>query len=197
MGCSEVAGQWEALGKQARSASGEKLRARATTRERDFERLYRESYAIVYNYVCYRMAGDGAVEDIVAEAFLRAARSFDKFDPSRAKFSTWVTTIASNCMYDYWRRTRPTSVLDEVPSDFLAQPDSTDALADRDLVGRLLSVLSHEEREMVVLKYHEGLRNVDIAAKLGKNASTVSTKLANALAKMRSAAVAQGYYGKH
>ena len=36
------------------------------------------------------------------------------------------------------------------------------------------------------MKYREGYRNVEIAEKLGMNASTVSTKLFNAIAKMRS-----------
>ena len=49
----------------------------------------------------------------------------------------------------------------------------------------LLGVLSPEERELVLLKYQEGLRNVDIAERLEMNASTVSTKLAHALTKMR------------
>ena len=157
-----------------------------SAREREFERLYRESFDMVYNYVRYRMSSDEAAEDVVAEAYLKAARSFGEFDPARAKFSTWVVKIASNCMRDYWRKAKPTASLDDVPEGFFSQPDETDALADRDLVDRLLSALSAEERNLVVMKYREGYRNVDIAAELGMNASTVSTKLAHAIAKMRS-----------
>lgn len=160
----------------------------AQNAEREFERLYLESYGLVYNYVRYRMGDDVAAEDVVAEAYLRAAKSFSKFDPSRAKFSTWVTTIAVNCMKSYWRQMRPTTTLGDVPDKFLSQPSASDEVDDRAYIDQLLGVLDETERTLVVMKYREGWRNVDIADKLQMNQSTVSTKLANALSKMRAVA---------
>ena len=49
-------------------------------------------------------------------------------------------------------------------------------------------MLDDDERELVVLKFREDMRNVDIAQQLGMNASTVSTLLSRAVAKMRAAA---------
>lgn len=144
-----------------------------------------ESYGMVYNYVRVRMAGDDAVEDVVAEAFLQAARHFGDYDPTRAKFSTWVVKIASNAMISHWRKSRPTTTLEDVPDRLVAQPAEQENLADRDLVDLLLGTLDETERQIVVMKYREGYRNVEIASELGMNASTVSTKLANALSKMR------------
>ena len=161
---------------------------RHTRPEADFERLYMESYPIVYNYVRYRMGGDAEAEDVVAEAYLKAARAFDRFDPTRAKFSTWVVRIAVNCMNSHYRKQRPTAQLDEVPEGFSATADCAGEVADRDLRDRLLAALKPEEREIVLMKYRDGLRNVDISARLGMNESTVSTKLFNARAKMRASA---------
>lgn len=168
--------------------SRHRINADASRSEQEFEKLYLECYKNVYNYVSYRMSNDAEAEDIVAEAFLLAARSFDKFDPSRAKFSTWVNTIAINCMKTYWKRQHPTAPIDDVPENFAAIPSSEDALADRDQVNRLLACLDNTERELVLLKYREGFKNVEIADTLNMNASTVSTILARALAKMRDAA---------
>ena len=163
------------------------LRDRKTRSNRcDFEQLYLDCYSRVYNYVRYRMADSDDAEDVVSEAFMLAARSFDRFDPTRAKFSTWVTTIAVNCMNSYYRKKRPAVAIDEVPEAAFEDHDEWhDDLSDRELVRELLGVLSPEERELVLLKYQEGLRNVDIAERLEMNASTVSTKLAHALTKMR------------
>ena len=47
---------------------------------------------------------------------------------------------------------------------------------------------AERDRELVALKYHEGLGNVEIARQLGMNPSTVSTRLSRALARMRQAA---------
>lgn len=156
---------------------------------RSFELRYRESYPMVYNYVLRRMASREAAEDVVSEAYLHAARAYGRYDPARARFSTWVITIACNCMRDWWAAHPTTAPLEEIAEGAYAEDGEHDAgLADRDLVERLLRVLDDEERELVHLKYYEGRRNVEIAERLGMNASTISTKLARAMAKMRAAA---------
>lgn len=168
-----------------------RTRGRVTTREQEFTELYLESYPFVYNYVRYRMANDSEAEDIVSEAYLLAARSFERFDPSRAKFSTWVITIAINCMRGYWRKQRPTVDLEEVPQVVFSVVGDESQVDDRDEVDMLLGVLDQEECELVLMKYRDGKRNVDIADELGMNQSTVSTKLFKAIGKMR--AVREGY----
>ena len=152
---------------------------------REFTRLYRESYPLVYNYVRVRMTDDAAAEDVVSEAFLLAARFFDRFDPSRAKFSTWVVKIAINCMRGHWRKERPTVAIDDLPESTFAVFDESAEVDNRELVGLLLKELDDRERELVLLKYRDGLRNVEIAERLGMNASTVSTVLSRAIARMR------------
>ena len=152
-----------------------------------FTRLYRESYPRVYGYVRRRMEGDAAAEDVVAEAYLHAARSFHRFDPAKAQFSTWVTHIAINCMVSHYRRERPWAPLDENRELVAPIEGESDLADDRELVTRLLGTLGERDRQLVLLKYRNGMRNVDIAHELGMNPSTVSTVLARAIAKMRTA----------
>ena len=156
--------------------------------ERDFERLYRESYSTVYGWVRVRMSSDEDAQDVVSEAFLNAARAFGSFDPSRAKFSTWVTTIARNCMISHFRKERPAVALEDVPQSTCAVEGGQSAVDDRDFAYQLLALLDDTERALVLLKYREGLRNIDISRSLGMNPSTVSTKLSKSLVKMRDAA---------
>lgn len=154
-----------------------------------FEQGYRESYPMVYNYVFRRMANREATEDVVAESFLRAARFYDRFDPSRAKFSTWVISISRRCMLDWYEREPALTSLDEIVEP-TSEHDSyfDDRIGDTELAEQLLSLLDSDERELVYLKYYEGKRNLEIARELDMNASTVSTKLSRALAKMRAGA---------
>lgn len=154
-------------------------------REREFTKLYNDNYSFVYNYVRFRMSGDDAAEDVVSEAFLHAARHFNRFDPQKAKFSTWVIKIASNVMISHWRKKRPSVALDDIPEAYLSQASDQDRVDERELVDHLLECLDETEREIVVMKYREGYRNVEIAEALDMNPSTVSTKLAAALSKMR------------
>ena len=160
----------------------------AEIRATAFESLYRDNFDRVYNYVCYRMASSAEAEDITAEAFLKAARSFDRFDARRAKFSTWVITIARNCISDHWRKQRWHSTLDDIPEEAVSVKDEYPALnEDAELAQRLLAVLDDSDRELVYLKYFEGKHNVEIARELDMNESTISTRLSRALAKMRAA----------
>lgn len=162
-----------------------RLAKRKDTREQEFTRYYNQSYGLVYGYVRARMANDAAAEDVVSEAFLKAARSFDSFDPNRAKFSTWVITIAKNCMVSHYRKQGATVALDDTPEVSYAVDGESQHVDNMLLVKQLLACLSNEERELVALKYRDGLRNVDIARELGMNQSTVSTKLFKAMARMR------------
>lgn len=156
---------------------------------REFERLYRESYQLVYNYVFRIVTSRAETEDIVSEAFLKAARSFGRFNASRAKFSTWVVAIARNCVADHYRSAKPHEALEDVPAGKVASEDSSIAQVDEaDVVSGLFAVLDDDERTLVFMKYYECKRNVEIAEETGLNASTVSTKLARALHKMRAAA---------
>ena len=150
-----------------------------------FEELYLESYDVVYNYVSFLMAGSEGAEDVVSEAFMKAARYFQRFDPERAKFSTWVISIAQNCMKSHYRSKRPAVALDDVPESFFSQPGGQETVDDKHLAAQLLEVLGEEERRLVYMKYYEGRRNTEIAEELGINVSTVSTKLARALERMR------------
>ena len=154
-------------------------------REREFERLYLQSYGTVYGFVRARMASDADAEDVVSEAFIKAARSFASFNPNRAKFGTWVTAIAKNCMISHFRRERPTAPITEVAEKAFAVPGGQEAIDDQELVKQLLTCLDDNERMLVAMKYRDGMRNVDIAAELGMNPSTVATVLAGARAKMR------------
>lgn len=156
--------------------------------EREFERLYLESYGLVYGYVRVRVQSDADAEDIVSEAFLKAARAFASYDPSRAKFSTWVVTIARNCLISHFRKVRPTTAIEDVHESATAVSGGQEAIDDRDLACQLLSILDFDERRLVLMRYREGMRNVDIASELGMNASTVSTVLSRALSKMRAVA---------
>lgn len=157
--------------------------------KRAFERDYRESYPMIYNFVLRRVANREVAEDIVSDTFLHAARAYAEFDPTRAKFSTWVISISRNCISDYFRREQVTADIDDVPEgSFATVEDYGEQTSDQDEVLRLLQELDDEERELVYLKYYEGKRNVEIAEALGMNASTISTKLARAMAKMRAAA---------
>ena len=135
-----------------------------------------------------RLVNDRALaEDLAQEAFTRAFARLASYDPQR-RFAAWFLQIVRNVTIDHLRRKRPNTVsLDELEDAGYAAPssDSADASPYRqaergqlaDAVDRALQRLRPEYRETVVLRYQEGLTNLEIAEILAVPTGTVKTHL--------------------
>jgi RNA polymerase sigma-70 factor (ECF subfamily) len=139
------------------------------------------------NFV-FRFVHDRALaEDLAQEGFLRVFQRLKTYDPER-KFSSWFFQVLRNVTIDYLRVNRlATSSLDE-----LAEAGHEGATADRESASpaqmaeneALARALDHaltrirpEYREVVVLRYQEGLTQPEIADILGLPGGTVKTYL--------------------
>jgi RNA polymerase sigma-70 factor (ECF subfamily) len=137
-----------------------------------------------------RMVGDpGLAEDLAQEVFLKAFRALASFDQSR-KFSSWLFKIAHNAAIDYLRKKQlDTVALETSDSD---EPDLVAILPDsssespetgthrRDMAEALeqaLESLRPAYREVVVLRFQEGLTYEEIAEITDLPLGTVKTHL--------------------
>ena len=137
-----------------------------------------------------RMVGDSALaEDLAQEAFLKAFRALESYDQQR-KFSSWLFKIAHNTTIDQLRRRKIDTVPLETPDR--DEPDLVTVLPDsgaetpegrahrRDLAGALESAVAQLKpiyREVVALRYQEGLPYDEIAEVTGLPLGTVKTHL--------------------
>ena len=72
------------------------------TSQSGFERTYREYFPKIYNYIFYRLLSREDTEDVVSVIFMKAARSAETFDESRASLRTWLCRIAQNALIDFF-----------------------------------------------------------------------------------------------
>lgn len=152
----------------------------------EVEQLYREQFRSVFNYLYFRVLDRQVAEDLTADVFVRIMRSRETFDPSKATPVNWLFRIARNRLYDYFRTNRPTDDIETAPAAKFAVVDEYGGLDDKAATARaLLTVLTDEERELVFMKFWNEMSNKEIAEALNMNASTVSTKVSRAVAKMR------------
>ncbi len=137
-----------------------------------------------------RMVRDQAVaEELTQEVFLKAFRALDSFD-QRRRFSSWLFKIAHNTAIDHLRRrqidTVPLETSDQEEPDLLAvlpesgteDPDARThrrdlAMAIEIAIGRLRPLY----REVIVLRYQEGLTYEEIAEITDLPLGTVKTHL--------------------
>ena len=66
--------------------------------------MYREHVAGVWRYVRTRVPGAADADDVTAEVFVKAMRSWDRFDDRRDSVGAWLIGIARHVVADWWAR---------------------------------------------------------------------------------------------
>lgn len=159
-----------------------------------FGELVSRYQARLYNAVFRLVDHPEDAADVTQDAFLNAYQSLHTFKGD-AEFYTWLYRIAFNSAVTLKRKKRATVSLERVGSDGPLDPDDpseyvqpgADLLRDEDeqLLRTALSRLSHEHREVLILKEIEGLRYEEIAAILGVPIGTVRSRLHRARLELR------------
>ncbi|MBR1702909.1 MAG: RNA polymerase sigma factor [Lachnospiraceae bacterium] len=122
------------------------------------ERLIRLYYEKIYNYICFQTRDPNIAEDLTQDVFLKLVRNIHSYVPT-ASFSSYLYKIAHNTIIDYFRTARPTEEIHEnqIVSDSLA------AVEAKITVQGLLTRLSEEQRECMILYYMQELTYREIA----------------------------------
>jgi RNA polymerase sigma-70 factor (ECF subfamily) len=160
----------------------------AESEEDAFAELYKEHIYAVFNYCLYRVGDAVVAEDLTADIFERAWRARRRYNPRRAKFSTWLFTIARRRVIDWHRRRgrRRTVGLDEQLPSTQPGPDTvTLELEDQHRLNRLIQNLPPDAQELLAMKFGAGMTNRQIAEVLEKSETAVGSALYRLVRKLR------------
>lgn len=155
-----------------------------------FEEVYEEHFSYVYNMVYMHLLNREKAEDVTSEVFEKAYAAYDRYDPSLASERTWLCTIANRQLINQYR-SKASSKVDYVGDEILnVVPDTDEALEDltdgsKEAVSSLLSLLTPEERHLLLLRYFMDKPNPEIAEELGINPKAVSERYRRLLEKCR------------
>jgi RNA polymerase sigma-70 factor, ECF subfamily len=158
----------------------------------EFEKLISRTQRQAYN-MAYRMTGNrDDAEDLTQEAYLRAYRSFDKYDRA-LPFENWFFRILSNLFVDRLRRRPKQTPLSlnqslsnaEGDDDFtLEVPDeesNPEVTMMRDVVDerlqKALEAMPKDFRNAVLLCDVEGMSYAEIAEQMGTSIGTVRSRI--------------------
>jgi RNA polymerase sigma-70 factor (ECF subfamily) len=147
-------------------------------------------YHLVWRLVAAR-AGQGRVEELTQETFLRVHRALATFDPrGAAKLSTWILTIATRLSLNELRRAGRDVPLDDnaLEAASAERPDhEVERRRTRQAVAAAVDALAPDHRAVLVLREYHDLSYEEIAAALGVDLGTVKSRLSRARAKLREA----------
>jgi len=139
----------------------------------------------VYRYLVFLTGDRSLAEDLAAETFEKALRSWRRFDPRRAAPRTWLCRIARNVALDHLRAERRRRHREERWAS--ATGDSVEPVFSEGLSAPLeqaLRGLSAGEREVLALRVVLELDGPSAARVLGISATACSTRLSRALKRL-------------
>jgi len=139
----------------------------------------------VARFLARYIGTDAAVADLTQEVFLRAHRAVGRYREEGA-FATWLYRIALNLARDSARRARraPAPLPLEVPANS-AVDDSWEQRELAQTISQALAELPEPHREVLVLRHYEGLNFEQMSRVLGVPASTLKSRFAVAIGRMR------------
>ncbi|MDQ3812051.1 MAG: sigma-70 family RNA polymerase sigma factor [Chloroflexota bacterium] len=171
-------------------AYAEDLVRRIRAQEADaFEELYSRYSPRVYGYLYQRLNGNvEEAEDLTAEVFTKVFEKIDSFQVQGAPLSSWLFRIAHNRLIDSVRRRKgQTQVALEDAPPLAAAPvfGGIDQAVALDQIKAGLARLTHEQRQVIVLRFLEGKSLAETAAIVGRNEDAVKKLQARGLASLR------------
>jgi RNA polymerase sigma factor (sigma-70 family) len=142
-----------------------------------------EQLDAVFRYLVYLTGDRAAAEDLTAETFEKAFRSWRRFDPRRGSPRTWLCKIARSVAIDWFRaETRRRRREETYSRDVPLVEEFGDGLPGP--LQEALRELSPAEREVVALRVLLELDGPSAARVLGISQTACSTRLSRALRRL-------------
>jgi RNA polymerase sigma-70 factor (ECF subfamily) len=119
-------------------------------------------------FLAVQGAPDDELEDLVQEAFIKAFRALAGFRGG-ASFRTWLLTIGSNLLKDrhrQWKRRQIVALTADIPDAGADPASEADASWAADRLREGIGKLARLQREVFLLRAHEGLDYPEIARAL-------------------------------
>ncbi len=151
----------------------------------DIEQIYTEYRDRVMGYIYARLRSRADAEDLCQDVFEKVNMKLESFDPQKASISTWIYSITRNSVIDFYRRSHPHEEMDENMADDGSVDDSLLNSETLEELAEALEKLPAELREIVVLRYYDGMPLTEIAKRMGMSYGMVKLRHNSALELIR------------
>jgi RNA polymerase sigma-70 factor (ECF subfamily) len=166
------------------------LVGRAQQGEREaLEELYLLHFDRIYSYLHMSVGNRHDAEDLTTQTFLKMLESIGRFRWRSAPFSAWLFRIAHNLAMDHFRANRRWQPEEEVPEPEVPEESAAEEEA-LESIGRksmleLIENLSHEQKQVLTLKFVFNFSNSDAATVLGKTEGAIKSLQHRALVSLQ------------
>jgi RNA polymerase sigma-70 factor (ECF subfamily) len=153
------------------------------------EELYLLHFDRIYSYLHMSVGNRHDAEDLTTQTFLKMLESIGKFRWRSAPFSAWLFRIAHNLAMDHFRASRRWQPEEEVPEpeppeESAAEEEALESIGRRSML-ELIENLSHEQQQVLTLKFVFTFSNGEVATILGKTEGAIKSLQHRALASLQ------------
>ena len=141
----------------------------------------------LYRYLTRLVRDSVAADDLFQETWLRVTERIRHYSPDRS-FDHWLFAVAHNLAIDYLRRRQPEALVEELMPGKSRDITTLDRLLESErgaIVASAINELPVACREVVTLRFEEGLKIEEIASIIGVPVPTVKTRLRRSLENLR------------
>lgn len=150
----------------------------------------------VRDYVRMLVKDNDVADDLTQEVLIKVVKVLDEGRyTDKGRFQPWLLRIAHNRVLDYFRAQKQVKTVNESSAGFdilgsknFAEPSIEDRLVSEqqaEEVRQLIELLPTEQREVVKMRYYEGLSFKEIAEHTGVSINTALGRMRYALINMR------------
>lgn len=155
-----------------------------------FNELYSRYGRLVFNLAYKWTRNINEAEEVTQEVFEKIWVRRNTYVMKKSKVSSWIYKICQNTAFDFLRRKKKTSYLDESQLDFLVDDNinlenEIEMHVTRQLLKNAIADLPKEQQEIIKLMYFEGKTQKEIAASLNIPLGTVKSRVKLAMTKLR------------
>ena len=155
--------------------------------------LYSRHYDAVYRYCYYRVGDVNLAQDLTGEVFVRMVDNLEMFKVRGRPLLAWLYTIARNLVNDAHRSQGRATHLPLNEAAMLSMDDEgeltrrVERRLQADCLAAALKYLTEDQRQVILLKFMEGLNNAQVAGLLSKTEGAVKSLQHRALGSLRRA----------
>jgi RNA polymerase sigma-70 factor (ECF subfamily) len=150
--------------------------------------LYDRYARRVYAYI-YRRVGDAHLaEDLTGDVFVRVIQAIRSQHFWHTSFRAWLYRIAHNLVVDHYRRQPGTTELALDERLVAAEDDPVSTVTQRlsrQRLGAAISRLTPDQKQVLVLRFGEGLTAREVAEVVDKSVGAIEALQHRALAALR------------
>jgi len=139
----------------------------------------------IYRYFFIRTSSKETAEDLASEVFIKFIKTIDSYDSTKSSVRTWLYLIAKGILINYFKKESSHKNLGAEIIEDLVSDEDLDQKANISLILVAINGMAEADRELLILRYVNGLKVKEIAEVLNLNYINAKVKIHRSLLKLK------------